>query len=311
MPRRPKRSPKRDTRPLFRWRARRKLTVQDCPRIEGRRPEIEIVEGPPTILELGFERGALGAERAALLAEHMRAIAYRLSDPEIDPRERHELVDQVDDAWWGLARCTLSAQTRLAMRFVEAVEAGSRERVRGRAARAVARELVSRNLLDDADREALNIAPRNVVAALRRVARSDADASFRWAMYAETESIDRARSIFAATHPRLAVDISKDDWLGALEAFERGPRSRRGPRSAEGPRKNNTKWAVLARILVSAGLLQSSDPATAAEHLRDQWKFWKREGTRAPLFIVRRERDAANHEGSKQPPEHRRHAPAP
>lgn len=265
MPRRTRPKPKRDPGVVYRsWRT--------SVRVGG-----ELVgppsEGPVTILEEGTFRGYVMAERAALLAEHFRAISKAFAEPGLDAKRRHALADEVDGAWWGLARSPSDSLTRIAMEFLEALRVACERRDRFLRLRAVSLRMHGYDL-GAVDAAALrSMSAEQIESAADMLRRSEswhADLASFHAHWAPEE----AQRLLSVVHPHSAARVPSDDWWAAIEAWDRGPRSKRRRAGAL------PKWQALTDILRRNGLWSAK-----WQQLKEQWLQWNREGSRTPLFL--------------------------
>jgi hypothetical protein len=95
--------------------------------------------GARSILEEGNRRVQLAKHRAALLIRRLTATVEELDREELELPRRYALADDVDAAWWAINDCPFDAGTRVAMEFLEAVQAASEFQARRETARALAR----------------------------------------------------------------------------------------------------------------------------------------------------------------------------
>lgn len=246
-----------------------------------------------SLLERGVARGQLASNRSARLIKHFTELAEELQRADLEPSRRHSLADEIEVAWWALKRCPVDGVTRVAMEFLEVVATASKFQALAETTRAIAREapamwvVVGTELhpaapdaandgaesegpgwpLDDIDREALRVAAPALLSQLRAALKEDTSLGERWLAYADYEPIEFAQFRFSAVHARLAAEITRHDWLRALTAWRRSPRSKRD---------GGEKWPELAGVLVRVGAWSCSETlASSAEHLTQQWKKWK------------------------------------
>ena len=270
---------KRSAGPQLRWREVQLRVGDEAPTTH---------EGPPTIMEFGYARGRVSAERAALLAEQFRAVAHALLRPGLDARDRHAYADAVEDVWFALLRPGVQRSTRLAMLFLESLERAARKRLSFEIQRAIVKE-VNGYPLDETDRSALRRGATRSLDRLRAVIRGDLERGdlhrwFSWSMYADYEPAEWAREFFSVANSAKAVSLDLNGWMEALNAFDRGAWSKRSD--------GGMKWTRLASALQGMGLW-----VPTADQLRAQWQDWRnRRGIRTPLFVPGYRQQAAVHE---------------
>ena len=124
----PRRRSKRALPPLYR------VSLWDPPEVGPHRGG-----DARSILEIGFRRAQVAKQRAALLITRLTATIEELDRKDLALEARYALADDVDAVWWAMADCPFDAGTRVAMEFLEAVQAASDFQTRGETARALAR----------------------------------------------------------------------------------------------------------------------------------------------------------------------------
>jgi hypothetical protein len=233
------------------------------------------VEGPITHLELGLARGDEARERALLLRRHLDEIVTRLGRPDLHYAERHELSDAIERLWTAAHEQTAEPLTRIAMRFLEALDHVKAERPFAATVRCLACEEMGAPPFPEDAEMAEKASPALLERAENTLANARAKGEVEWLMLMPElvlpRAISLAQRIFSHAHAGCAAKVTRDEWIDALDAWERGPDS---------PRKGRKKkWDVLSEILRRIGV-----STARPEFLADQWAEWLEGRFLTPLY---------------------------